>query len=46
MTPIEELRHSCAHVLATDDALRKEPTAAGSPMLDRKTDHKLEPLKK
>ncbi len=31
---------------ATADALRKEITAAGWSMLDRKTDYKLEPLKK
>ena len=46
MTPLEELRHSASHTLATADALRKEPAAAGWSMLDSKTDYKLEPIKK
>ena len=45
MTPLEELRHSCSHVLATADALRKKLAAAGWSMLDSKTDYKLEPQK-
>ena len=45
MTPLEELRHSCSHVFSTADALRKELTAAGWSMLDRKDGYSLEPLK-
>ena len=46
MTPLEELRNLCSHVLATADALRKELAAAGWSMLDGKEGYKLEPLKK
>ena len=46
MTPLEGLRLSCSHVLATADALRKEIAAAGWSMLDRKDGYSLEPLKK
>ena len=46
MTPLEELRHSCSHVLASGDAPCKEIAAAGWSMLDRKDGYSLEPVKK
>lgn len=46
MTPIEELRHPCSHILATVGALRKELAAAGRSTLDSKADDRLEPLKR
>ena len=45
MTPLEELRHSCSHVLAAADALRKK-IAAGWSMLDRKDGYSRESPKK
>ena len=46
MTPLEELPHSCSHMLANADALRKVLAAAGWSMLDRKDGYSLEPAKK
>ena len=46
MTPLEELRHSCSHVLAMANAHGRKIAAAGWAMLNREDCDSLEPLKK